>query len=73
MSYIQLVYNFDKKLLKALGMRRLQLSISGQNLFCWSKYSGTDPEHSAGAWGIAYDNSQTPRSKSVTMNINVGF
>ncbi|MCI7360508.1 MAG: SusC/RagA family TonB-linked outer membrane protein, partial [Prevotella sp.] len=26
MSYIQLVYNFDKKLLKALGMRRLQLS-----------------------------------------------
>ena len=73
MSYIQLVYNFDKKLLKALGMRRLQLSISGQNLFCWSKYSGTDPEHSAGAWGIAYDSSQTPRSKSVTMNINVGF
>ena len=73
MSYIQLVYNFNKKLLKALGMRRLQLSISGQNLFCWSKYSGTDPEHSAGAWGIAYDNSQTPRSKSVTMNINVGF
>ena len=73
MSYIQLVYNFDKKLLKALGMRRLQLSISGQNLFCWSEYSGTDPEHSAGAWGIAYDNSQTPRSKSVTMNINVGF
>ena len=73
MSYIQLVYNFNKKLLKALGMRRLQLSISGQNLFCWSKYSGTDPEHSAGPWGIAYDNSQTPRSKSVTMNINVGF
>ena len=73
MSYIQLVYNFDKKLLKALGMRRLQLSISGQNLFCWSKYSGTDPEHSPGAWGIAYDGSQTPRSKSVTMNINVGF
>ena len=73
MSYIQLVYNFNKKLLKALGMRRLQLSIYGQNLFCWSKYSGTDPEHSAGAWGIAYDNSQTPRSKSVTMNINVGF
>ena len=73
MSYIQVVDNFDKKLLKALGMRRLQLSISGQNLFCWSKYSGTDPEHSAGAWGIAYDNSQTPRSKSVTMNINVGF
>ena len=73
MSYVQLVYTFNKKLLKSLGLRRLQLSVSGQNLLCWSKYSGTDPEHSPGSWGIAYDNSQTPRSKSVTMNIMVGF
>ena len=57
MSYIQLVYNFKKKMLKPLGLRRLQVSLSGQNLLCWSKYSGTDPEHSPGSWGIAYDNS----------------
>ena len=73
MSYVQLVYTFKKQLLKQLGLRRLQVSLSGQNLLCWSKYSGTDPEHSAGSWGIAYDNSQTPRSKSVTMNVQVGF
>ena len=73
MSYVQLVYTFKKQLLKQLGLRRLQVSLSGQNLLCWSKYSGTDPEHSAGSWGIAYDNSQTPRSKSVTMNLQVGF
>lgn len=73
MSYIQLVYNFNKKMLAKMGLRKLQLSLSGQNLLCWSKYSGTDPEHSPGAWGIAYDSSQTPRSKSVTLNINVGF
>jgi TonB-linked SusC/RagA family outer membrane protein len=73
MSYIQLVYNFPQKMLKHIGLRRLQMSVSGQNLLCWSKYSGTDPEHSAGSWGIAYDYSQTPRSKSVTLNINVGF
>ena len=73
MSYVQLSYNFDKKFLKSIGLRRLQLSLSGQNLLCFSKYSGSDPEHSAGGWGIATDNSQTPRSKSVTMNINVGF
>lgn len=73
MSYIQLSYNFNKKMLKTLGLRRLTTSLSGQNLFCWSKYSGTDPEHSPGAWGIAYDSSQTPRSKSVTLNIQVGF
>ena len=73
MSYIQLAYNFKQKMLKPLGLRRLNVSLSGQNLLCWSKYSGTDPEHSPGAWGIAYDYSQTPRSKSVTMNIMVGF
>jgi hypothetical protein len=73
MSYIQLSYTFKKKMLKHIGLNRLTTSISGQNLFCWSKYSGTDPEHSPGSWGIAYDNSQTPRSKSVTLNIQVGF
>jgi hypothetical protein len=73
MSYIQLAYNFNKKILKAIGLRKLQLSLSGQNLLVFSKYSGTDPEHSAGAWGIAYDYSQTPRPKSLTLNINVGF
>jgi TonB-linked SusC/RagA family outer membrane protein len=73
MSYIQLNYNFKQKMLKSLGIRRLNLSLSGQNLLCWSKYSGTDPEKSPGSWGIAYDNSQTPRSKSVTLNVQVGF
>ena len=73
MSYVQLSYNFSPKALKPFGLHRLNFSLSGQNLFFWSKYSGTDPEHSPGSWGIAYDSSQTPRSKSVTMNIQVGF
>ena len=73
MSYVQLSYNFKKEVLKQLGLRRLQMSLSGQNLLVWSKYSGVDPEHSAGAWGIARDSDQTPRSKSVTLNIMVGF
>ena len=73
MSYVQLMYRFNKKLLSKIGLRRLDLSLSGQNLLCWSKYSGTDPEHSAGVYGVAWDNEQTPRSRSVTLNINVGF
>ena len=73
MSYVQLSYRFKKKTLQALGLRNLAISLSGQNLLVFTKYSGTDPEHGAGAWGIATDDSQTPRSKSITMNINVGF
>ena len=73
LNYVQLSYKFKQELIKKIGLRNLQLSVSGQNLLCWSRYSGTDPEKSAGAWGIAYDDSQTPRSKSVTVNLNVGF
>ena len=73
LNYVQLSYKFKQELIKKIGLRNLLVSVSGQNLLCWSRYSGTDPEKSAGAWGIAYDNSQTPRSKSVTVNLNVGF
>lgn len=72
-NYFQIAYNFKKKFLSHIGLNRLQMSVSGQNLFVWSHYSGTDPEHNAGAWGIAYDNEQTPRSKSITINFNVGI
>ena len=44
-----------------------------QNLFVFSKYSGIEPEVAPKTWGVAYDGSLTPRSKSVTLNINVGF
>ncbi|MBR6445404.1 MAG: SusC/RagA family TonB-linked outer membrane protein [Prevotella sp.] len=73
LSYVQLSYRFKKKTLQTLGLRNLAVSLSAQNLLVFTKYSGTDPEHGAGAWGIAKDGSQTPRSKSITMNINVGF
>ena len=73
MSYIQLSYNFSQKMLKKIGLRKLQVSVSGQNLLCFSRYSGTDPEHSPKSWGVTYDSSQTPRSKSMTMNLQVGF
>jgi len=72
-NYARLGYRFKEKLIKPIGLRSLTLNLSAQNLFVWSKYSGTDPEHSSGAFGVAMDNSQTPRSKSVTLNINVGF
>ena len=73
MSYLQLNYNFSQKAIKSLGLNRLQASLSMQNPFVWSHYSGTDPEHGAGAFGIAEDGSQTPRSKSITANLTVGF
>lgn len=70
---LQISYNFDKKLIKKWGINRLQFYASVNNLFCWSHYSGVDPEISVGGWGIATDYSQTPRSKSFTASFQVGF
>jgi TonB-linked SusC/RagA family outer membrane protein len=70
---LQLSYNFDRKVLKRWGLSALQVYFSMNNLWLWTKYSGIDPEISAGSWGVATDSSQTPRSKSFTASISIGF
>ena len=73
LQYCQLSYNLPNKIAKNLGMQTLRLSASANNLFCWTRYSGVDPEISVSGWGLATDKSQTPRAKSFTANINIGF
>ena len=70
---LQISYNFDKKLLKKLGLNQLQLYGSLNNLYVWTKYSGVDPEISPQGYGVAADAAQTPRSKQFTLSVNVGF
>ena len=73
LQYAQLSYNVPKNTIKKWGLQSLRISASAQNLFCWTKYTGIDPEVSYGAWGVCYDNSKTPRAKQFTLNLNVGF
>lgn len=70
---IQVSYSFPQKKIKKFGLNQLQLYFSMDNLYCWTKYSGVDPEVSPKGWGIAEDKSQTPRSKQFTASINIGF
>ncbi len=70
---LQIAYNFPKTQIKKWGLNQLQLYFSMNNLYCWTKYSGVDPEISTSGWGLAQDSSQTPRSKSFTASINIGF
>lgn len=72
-QYLRMGYNFDAKKIKKFGLTSLSLSASANNLWVWSKYTGTDPDVSAGKWGMAMDNNRTPRSKSFTVSLNVGF
>ena len=75
-QYIQLRYTMDPKKyewLKKCGVRTLDFSASVNNLFCWSKYTGIDPEVSPAGFNPAIDYAKTPRSKSFTCSINLGF
>jgi hypothetical protein len=45
---VSLSYQFNKDILKKLGLLNLKLYISGQNLFTWTNWEGWDPETGQG-------------------------
>ena len=73
LNYLQLSYSFDPKLLKNWHMKTLNFYASANNLFCLTKYSGVDPEIGYGGYGVSTDSSKTPRSKSYTVGLTIGF
>lgn len=73
LNYLSLNYSFDSKLIKKWHLRTLNFYLNANNLFLLKKYSGIEPEQSAGSGGVATDNSKTPRAKSYTFGINIGF
>ena len=70
---LQLGYRFSSKMIKDWGLNKLDIYGSMDNLYVWTKYSGVDPEVSQAGYNPAIDNSRTPRSKSFTLTLSVGF
>ena len=73
LSYVQLSYSFEPEWLKKIGLTSLNMYASADNVCFWTKYTGLDPEVPCGGGGIAYDGSKTPRSRSYTLSLSVGF
>ena len=74
LSYVQLSYSFEPSWLKKMGLSQLNLYVSADNLCFWTKYTGLEPEIATGGdFGIATDNTKTPRSRSYTLSVSVGF
>ena len=73
LNYLQLNYSFDPKVLKNWHLKTLNFYASANNLFCLTKYSGVDPEIGYGGYGVTTDSSKTPRSKSYTVGVTIGF
>ena len=73
LQYGQLSYDFDAKKLKKYGINNLKLFASVNNLWCWTKYTGVDPDVSPQGFAVSKDGGRTPRTKSFTCSINLGF
>jgi TonB-linked SusC/RagA family outer membrane protein len=79
---LQIGYSFRDELAKRLGVQRVRLYISGQNLLTFTKYSGLDPEiglpsdPSTGTRNVTasgIDIGTYPNSRFYTLGLNVTF
>jgi len=73
LQYIQLSYDFDPKKLKKYHINTLKLFASLNNLWVWTKYTGVDPDVSPLGFAVSKDNNRTPRTKSFTCSLTLGF
>ena len=73
LNNLQISYSVPKNAIKKLGLSTLTAYVTMNNLFCWTKYTGIDPEVASGTYSPAVDGATTPRSKSVTASLNFGF
>lgn len=75
---LTLAYNFPQSWLRKIHLKNLKLSLTGTNLFTWTRYSGFDVEANTG-WGTVaklapgLDMSPYPRAKSYMLSLNMNF
>ena len=76
---VSLGYNLPKKFLTKGFIKSARFSVSAQNIFTWSNYSGYDPEVSVDPRGVSralapnLDWSAYPQSVTITSGLNLTF
>ncbi|WP_276167340.1 SusC/RagA family TonB-linked outer membrane protein [Zobellia alginiliquefaciens] len=75
LSNVTLGYNFAKNVTSKIGLDRLKLYFSGQNLKLWTDYTGYDPElatnENDGLRG--FELNSYPRARTYTLGLKVEF
>ena len=72
-NQISFNYVFPKSWLSKLAVTNASFFLTLYNVYCFTKYSGVDPEVSYDSWGVSTDNSQTPRTQSFTGGVALQF
>ena len=72
---LSLSYNLPKAFCKHLGLSSANVFMTGYDLFTITDYTGQDPEVTlpSSVTSLAEDNSQTPRSRRVSMGVTINF
>ncbi len=78
LKYVTLTYRFPKRICESVGVENIRTSVTANNLFTFTNYSGQDPEISISSsddviYTVGYDDSRTPRSREVTFVLSVTF
>lgn len=75
LSNVTLGYTFPKRIIKKIGLSKLRLYATGNNLLTWTPYTGFDPEVSTMSSSLTpgVDFGAYPRSRSFVFGINVAF
>lgn len=72
---LSLGYNVPEKVLKNVGVEKLRIYVSGQNLWTQTKYTGYNPDvsYSDGNTSLGLDYGSYPNTKSFTIGLNLSF
>ncbi|MNP95774.1 TonB-dependent Receptor Plug Domain protein [compost metagenome] len=68
-------YSFDKAFVEKIHLKSLRFALSAQNIFTWTKYSGTDPEVNTynSSLSPGFDFSSYPRARTIFFATNITF
>ena len=70
---VQIGYNLDASLLERVGVAKLRLYTSINNLFTLTDYTGYDPTINGGAIGAGIDSGTYPSARQFILGLNVEF
>jgi hypothetical protein len=71
LKIVQLGYTYSNNFLKKIGLTRLRVYVTGENLATMTKYTGYDPEIGGGVFGI--DKGYYPQARSFIAGVQVQF
>jgi hypothetical protein len=70
---VQIGYNIAPNVLEKVGVSKLRVYTSINNLFTITEYTGYDPSINDGAIGAGIDSGNYPSAKQFILGLNVEF